>query len=388
MLKKKRIFFDYYLFVPYLILCLIGIVMVYSSSADIASQNGGSPTAYLIKQAVYVVLGFGVLVFIRSINIKILQSPKILLIFAIGLLGSLVFVRLFGQAVNGARGWINLGFMSIQPAEVCKIFLVLYLARMLSQNENRIQQSFVSSVMGPLLIAGSMILLILIQPDLGGAVINAAIVAIMLLASGISWRKGVSIVFGGIAAFIFVVLPVLTKMAQNSSIKSYKLQRIIAFVNPFGTARGAGSQLVNSYYAISNGGIFGRGLGNSIQKMGYLPEPNTDFILAVISEELGLVAILIILTLLTIIIARTIWLGVRADDAYSSLICYGVATFITVETLFNVGGVVGLLPITGVTFPFISYGGSSMLVLCAALGCVLNISKQEQKQARLQPVES
>jgi cell division protein FtsW len=388
MLKKKRIFFDYYLFVPYLILCLIGIVMVYSSSADIASQNGGSPTAYLIKQAVYVVLGFAVLVFVRSINIKILQSPKILLIFAIGLLGSLVFVRLFGQAVNGARGWINLGFMSIQPAEVCKIFLVLYLARMLSQNENRIQQSFVSSVMGPLLIAGSMILLILIQPDLGGAVINAAIVAIMLLASGISWRKGVSIVFGGIAAFIFVVLPVLTKMAQNSSIKSYKLQRIIAFVNPFGTARGAGSQLVNSYYAISNGGIFGRGLGNSIQKMGYLPEPNTDFILAVISEELGLVAILIILTLLTIIIARTIWLGVRADDAYSSLICYGVATFITVETLFNVGGVVGLLPITGVTFPFISYGGSSMLVLCAALGCVLNISKQEQKQARLQPVES
>ncbi|WP_461239640.1 FtsW/RodA/SpoVE family cell cycle protein [Paucilactobacillus sp. N302-9] len=388
MLKKKRILFDYYLFVPYLILCLIGIVMVYSSSADIASQNGGSPTAYLIKQAVYVVVGFVVLVFVRSINIKILQSPKILLIFAIGLLGSLVFVRLFGQAVNGARGWINLGFMSIQPAEVCKIFLVLYLARMLSQNENRIQQSFVSSVMGPLLIAGSMILLILIQPDLGGAVINAAIVAIMLLASGISWRKGVSIVFGGIAAFIFVVLPVLTKMAQNSSIKSYKLQRIIAFVNPFGTARGAGSQLVNSYYAISNGGIFGRGLGNSIQKMGYLPEPNTDFILAVISEELGLVAILIILTLLTIIIARTIWLGVRADDAYSSLICYGVATFITVETLFNVGGVVGLLPITGVTFPFISYGGSSMLVLCAALGCVLNISKQEQKQARLQPVES
>lgn len=388
MLKKKRIFFDYYLFVPYLILCLIGIVMVYSSSADIASQNGGSPTAYLIKQSVYVALGFGVLLFVRSINIKILQSPKILLIFAIGLLGSLVFVRLFGQAVNGARGWINLGFMSIQPAEVCKIFLVLYLARMLSQNENRIQQSFVSSVMGPLLIAGSMIILILIQPDLGGAVINAAIVAIMLLASGISWRKGVSIVFGGIAAFIFIVLPVLTKMAQNSSIKSYKLQRIIAFVNPFGTARGAGSQLVNSYYAISNGGIFGRGLGNSIQKMGYLPEPNTDFILAVISEELGLVAILIILTLLTIIIARTIWLGVRADDAYSSLICYGVATFITVETLFNVGGVVGLLPITGVTFPFISYGGSSMLVLCAALGCVLNISKQEQKQARLQPVES
>lgn len=353
--------------------------MVYSSSADIAIQNGGSPTAYLIKQSAYVVMGLIVLAFVTAMNIQIFQNPRILLIFAVVMLGLLVYVRLFGQSVNGAQGWINLGFINLQPAEVCKIFFILYLARMLSQNEDRIQDEFISSSLGPMLICGLMIFLILIQPDLGGAVINAAIVAIMILASGISWKKSVSVIFAGIAAFIFILLPVLSRLAQSGAIKSYKLQRIVAFVNPFGTAKGAGSQLVNSYYAISNGGIFGRGLGNSIQKMGYLPEPNTDFIMAVISEELGVISVVVILALLTVIIARTIWLGVRANDAYSALICYGVATFFTIETLFNVGGVTGILPITGVTFPFISYGGSSMLVLCACLGLVLNVSKRQSR---------
>ncbi|WP_137597952.1 FtsW/RodA/SpoVE family cell cycle protein [Paucilactobacillus kaifaensis] len=379
MLSKKFRFLDYYLVIPYLLLCLIGIVMVYSSSADIASQNGGSPTAYLIKQSLYVVMGLVVVWFITAMNIKILQSPRFLILFAAVLLGALLFVKLFGQAVNGAQGWINLGVINIQPAEVCKIFLILYLGRMLSQHENKISTDFFSSVGGPLLLSIIFVVLILIQPDLGGAVINGAIIMIMMLASGISWKKGVIAIFTIIFGFVLVVLPLLSRVAQSGAIHSYQLQRIVAFVNPFGTAQGAGSQLVNSYYALSNGGVFGVGLGNSIQKMGYLPEPNTDFIMAVIGEELGLITVVLIMCLLTIIVARIIWLGVRSADAYSSLVCYGVATFITIQTLFNVGGVTGLLPITGVTFPFVSYGGSSMLVLCTALGCVLNISARQAR---------
>lgn len=348
--------------------------MVYSASADIANQNGGSPTAYLIKQTIYVILGLGVVWFMTAINLKLFKSGRLMFVLTMLTLGALVFVKLFGQAVNGAQGWINLGFMNIQPAEVCKIVLILYLARMFSRKEQALSEHFWSATISPLILAGILVGLILIQPDLGGAVINSSIILMMMLASGISWKKGVTTIFALFFLVVAVLMPILSKLAVSGAIKGYKIQRIVAFINPFGTARGAGSQLVNSYYALSNGGIFGVGLGNSIQKMGYLPEPNTDFIMAVIGEELGLIAVVLILVLLATIVARTIWLGVRADDAYSALICYGVATFITVETLFNVGGVTGILPITGVTFPFISYGGSSMLVLCTALGCVLNIS--------------
>ena len=157
----------------------------------------------------------------------------------------------------------------------------------------------------------------------------------------------------------------------------------MAFLNPFGNASGSGSQLVNSYYAISNGGVFGSGLGNSVQKMGYLPEPNTDFIMSITSEELGLVGVSVILILLMIIICRMIQIGVRSNSMYEMLLCYGSATFILIEAFFNIGGVLGLLPITGVTFPFISYGGSSMLILSFTVGIIMNISIQQNKQRAL-----
>ncbi|WP_029508391.1 FtsW/RodA/SpoVE family cell cycle protein [Paucilactobacillus suebicus] len=376
-ISRKFRYLDYYIFVPYILLCLIGIVMVYSSSADIAIQNGGSPSAYLVKQIIYVVLGLCVVWFMTAVNLKLFQNGKVMFAMTMVTLLALVYVKVFGQAVNGAQGWINLGFMNIQPAEVCKIVLILYLARMFSRKENEVTSSFgdyVGAMGSPIVLSLILVGLIIIQPDLGGAAINSAIIAVMIFASGISWKKGVTIILGCFFSFAAIGLPVLTKVAESSSSHGYQIQRFVAFVNPFGTARGAGSQLVNSYYALSNGGIFGVGLGNSIQKMGYLPEPNTDFIMAVIGEELGLVGVVVILLLLGLIVARTIWIGVRVNDAYSALVCYGVAAFITIETLFNVGGVTGLLPITGVTFPFISYGGSSMLVLCMALGCVLNIS--------------
>lgn len=383
-ISRKFRYLDYYIIVPYLLLCLTGIVMVYSSSADIANQNGGSPTGYLLRQTVYVVLGLFVVWFMTAINMKIFQNGKIIFILTLITFLGLIYVKLFGQAVNGAQGWIDLGFMNIQPAEVCKIVLVLYLARMFSHKERELSDHFWTTAVSPLILSLVFVVLILIQPDLGGAAINSAIILIMMLASGVSWKKGVGTLIGLFLLVVAVIMPLLSKLAASGMLKGYQMQRIIAFVNPFGTARGAGSQLVNSYYAISNGGVFGVGLGNSIQKMGYLPEPNTDFIMAVISEELGLVAILAILGLLALIVARTVWLGVRANDAFSSLVCYGVATFISIETLFNVGGVTGILPITGVTFPFVSYGGSSMLVLCMALGCVMNISAVQTRSRVLE----
>jgi cell division protein FtsW len=163
-------------------------------------------------------------------------------------------------------------------------------------------------------------------------------------------------------------------------IHGYQAARFLAYLDPFQNSRGIGSQLVNSYYAISNGGLHGVGLGNSIQKMGFLPEPNTDFIMSILAEEFGFLGVLAVLALLAMIILRTVRLGVQSQSMYETLTCYGTATFITVETLFNVGGVTGILPITGVTFPFISYGGSSMIILCASLGLVENIAIRRHQQ--------
>ena len=209
--------------------------------------------------------------------------------------------------------------------------------------------------------------------------INVMIVAVLFLACDFRWSFGIS---------ILLIIPIMCyllveKAVESGLIHGYRMARFVAFLNPFGNASGSGSQLVNSYYAISNGGVFGSGLGNSVQKMGYLPEPNTDFIMSITSEELGLVGVSVILILLMIIICRMIQIGVRSNSMYEMLLCYGSATFILIEAFFNIGGVLGLLPITGVTFPFISYGGSSMLILSFTVGIIMNISIQQNKQRAL-----
>lgn len=372
---------DYYLLVPFLSLCLVGIVMVYSSSAGIEMQNGGSPQGYLIKQSIYTIMGIMCVCFFANFSMKHFRTSRFLRDSTLLMLFLLLFVLIVGRAINGAKGWISLGPINIQPAEFCKLYLILYLAdRMARARQGGSHFLFSGAAAGPLLFALFFIFLIAIQPDTGGAAINLAIVAVMLLACDFKWGVGISVIIG---------LPTIGYFLLERLIESglfhggYRAQRFIAFMNPFGNASGSGSQLVNSYYAISNGGIFGVGLGNSIQKMGYLPEPNTDFIMAIVSEELGLVGTTIILGLLMFLICRIILIGVRSNSLYQTLICYGTATFIVVETFFNIGGVLGLLPITGVTFPFISYGGSSMLVLSSAVGIIMNISMQQNRQ-RLQ----
>lgn len=355
--------------------------MVYSASAGIKLQNGGSPLSYLIKQFIFVILGIFVLLFMSQLRIEKLRNKNFLKWFLGILLVALCGVKLFGTAVNGAQGWIHLGPISIQPAEVAKLFLILYLAeRFATYNESPMKYP-VWAPLSPMVISGALLFLILIQPDMGGFAINASIVIVLFLASEMSWKKSVWILLIGLL-LILVGLPVASYFIVDH-FHGYQVNRFVAYVNPFANQRGVGSQLVNSYYAIANGGLFGKGLGNSIQKMGYLPEPNTDFILAIISEELGWLMVAIILSLLMIIVCRSIQIGVRAHTLYESLLCYGVATFICVETSFNVGGVTGLLPITGVTLPFISYGGSSMLILSAAVGVVINVSRRDIRRKRV-----
>ena len=377
-IRKNFHYWDYYLMVPYLVLCMIGIVMVYSASSAIEMQNGGTPTSYLIKQTIYVIMGICCLLFGANYPLKHYRTPRFLRDSTLAMIGMLLFVLVLSHAVNGAKGWINLGVINIQPVEICKIYFILYLSDRMARVRAR-NNHFISSGGGPWLVVALCLLLIVLQPDIGGMAINVMIVAVLFLACDFRWSFGIS---------ILLIIPIMCyllveKAVESGLIHGYRMARFVAFLNPFGNASGSGSQLVNSYYAISNGGVFGSGLGNSVQKMGYLPEPNTDFIMSITSEELGLVGVSVILILLMIIICRMIQIGVRSNSMYEMLLCYGSATFILIEAFFNIGGVLGLLPITGVTFPFISYGGSSMLILSFTVGIIMNISIQQNKQRAL-----
>ena len=377
-IRKNFHYWDYYLMVPYLVLCMIGIVMVYSASSAIEMQNGGTPTSYLIKHTIYVIMGICCLLFGANYPLKHYRTPRFLRDSTLAMIGMLLFVLVLSHAVNGAKGWINLGVINIQPVEICKIYFILYLSDRMARVRAR-NDHFISSGGGPWLVVALCLLLIVLQPDIGGMAINVMIVAVLFLACDFRWSFGIS---------ILLIIPIMCyllveKAVESGLIHGYRMARFVAFLNPFGNASGSGSQLVNSYYAISNGGVFGSGLGNSVQKMGYLPEPNTDFIMSITSEELGLVGVSVILILLMIIICRMIQIGVRSNSMYEMLLCYGSATFILIEAFFNIGGVLGLLPITGVTFPFISYGGSSMLILSFTVGIIMNISIQQNKQRAL-----
>lgn len=384
--KERLKNLDYVIFIPYIIMSVIGVVMVYSASANIALQNGGSPLSYLIKQLIYMVVGLGIILFMIRMNINFLRKP-IVLKFLLGLfVFGLLWLLVFDKTINGAAGWIHLGPINIQPAEFVKFFLIIWLANAVASGQPEMTlsvRSWLDQMKWPLFWSLALIALIFKQPDSGGAAINFAIVFILINCSGFSWKRALSIIYGCAAGAFLIFELVLVPMAKSDSFSnSYRLQRIVAFTNPFGHAQGTGQQVVNSYYAISNGGLFGVGLGNSVQKTGYLPEPNTDFIMSILTEELGAIAAFLVLALLTVIILRTIQIGVRSNDPYQSLICYGVATYMSIQTFFNMGGVLGVLPITGVTFPFISYGGSSILTLAMCLGLVLNISSRQRIERR------
>lgn len=386
-MRRKFRNLDYTILVPYLLLSALGVVMVYSASSDILLVNGFKANVYAIRQLIYfiaAVIVLGLPAF--TINLKIFKSRG----FVLGYLALSVFLLIFliglkifthgKAAVNGAVGWIDLGFINIQPVEIAKLGLVFYLARMLSRRYGELRPGHLwSNLMGPTIIAAAMIFLVILEPDYGGAAILFMIVFVMFSVSGIPTKLAIRwlialvvLVVGG----IFLVINFEPSFMKNS----YQLQRFLAFAHPFELEKTGGAQLVNSYYAIHNGGLFGVGIGNSMQKRGFLPEPYTDFILSVVAEEIGVIGAILVLGLLFFLMWRIMEVGIKAKSQFNSLICFGVTTMIFTETVFNVGAVLGLLPITGVTLPFISYGGSSMMVLTAGLGFVLNISASEKRK--------
>jgi cell division protein FtsW len=360
-IKNRFRYLDLWLLIPIIAIMIFGDAMVYTASTNMAT---GSASSFLKKQAL-----FGVLSLTTILNIGILITMGITL--------------LVGPVTSGAKGWIYIGSFGIQPVEYFKISMILYIAHRFARKIPKTKAWFPNIRLWDVMIPLTGIGLTILMPDMGGAIILILILAIVMTMAGV--RKRALLTFLAVVVCLYIAIPFLLPVLGRLPFFQYQLARFDAYVNPW-LAGDAGHQLINSYYAISNGGLFGRGLGNSIQKTGYLPEPNTDFIMAIVGEELGAITIWLVLIVFAVIIWRLIVMGIRARHMNQRLVLYGIATYIVVQILINLGGVVGALPITGVTFPMISYGGSSLLSWGITFGVALNIIGQIKSEAMNYPV--
>ncbi len=377
---KKRHFLDYSILIPYLILTVIGLIFVYSSTSYLLITNDISPTSLVMNQGIFWVLSLIVISLMYKMKTDVLKSQQ-LIIFATYLIFILLIVVMFiGDEINGAKGWIRIGSFTMQPAEYLKIMVVWYLSYILSKRQETIQDNFVNDMKRPLMLVFAMIFLVAIQPDMGNAAIITLLAVILLLASGVNWLYSLIIGGTGIAGS-FLAIEFMTHFGE--AILPEKLQyitsRFESFKNPFKYELDQGHQMVNGYYAMFNGGWFGRGLGNSIEKKGFLSEAHTDFIFSIVIEEVGLIGALIILAVLIFMIARIFLVGIRSKKPFNSLICIGIGSLLLLQVFINLGGILGIIPLTGITFPFLSQGGNSLLVLSVSVAFALNISADEKR---------
>lgn len=384
-IKKKFSFMDWRLLIPYIILSGFGILMVYSSSSYRAMTDYNNSEHFFYRQILFAVLGLFGALFVSFLSKRLFKNDKLLHKGLIVLFCILAYLLLWpGTATKGARGWIYIGSFGFQPAEFMKLNLILYLSWFISRHQKHINDNFYEMMKKPLAITAAAILMVFMQPDLGGAAIIAFICLVLFLHSGIKVKYGV-MTFGAIGAVYGLIIVVVKTFGSSIPFfQSYQMERITSFIDPFADIQDSGYQVVNSYYALSRGGLFGVGIGESIQKSGYLPEPHTDFILSIVGEELGLMGVAFVLVLFFYMVYRIFKNAIKIKDPFAQLVCVGIGTMFLVQGVINVGGATGLMPLTGVTFPFVSYGGSSLLVSAVSIGIVNNmyINDQLSKQPK------
>ena len=359
--KMKKI--DYILLISVIALSLFGILMIFSSSYVWAEYKFNDPLKYVKHQSLFFLIGIILMFFVIKLDYrKLLEKSNIILIISLILL-ILVIIPGIGSIRNGSRSWFGIGSFGIQPSEAAKIGLIIYAAKYLSNNE-KILDKIIKGVLPLLFIVGLVFFLIMLQPDFGTGVIIVMSIIGLLFISGVKISFFLKIGLIGILGVVGLII-----------IAPYRMERILSFLNPWSDPLGSGFQIIQSLYAIGPGGLFGFGFLNSRQKHFYLPEPQTDFIFSIISEEFGFMGILIVTTLFLIIIIRGIKIALNANNLFSKYLAFGIVFQISIQTLLNLMVVVGLIPVTGVTLPFLSYGGSSLLISMISIGILLNISR-------------
>ncbi|OCL28123.1 stage V sporulation protein E [Orenia metallireducens] len=355
---------DFIVFFVIITLLCIGVVMVFSSTSISSSQKYNDSFYFLKRQLMWSIIGIGVMIFFMRFDYHqyIKWAPKILLGSIVLLI--LVLIPGIGKSVKGSSRWIDLGPLPpLQVSEIAKVSMVIYMSRFLAL-KNKEVKDFWKGLVPALLVLGVVFGLILMEPDLGTAVTIGGTVFVMLLASGARWSHLIGLGSLSIPAVFYMIITA-----------PYRLKRLLSFLDPWKDPLGSGFHIIQSLYALGSGGLFGLGLGRSRQKFFYLPEPGTDFIFSVLGEELGFVGTSTVILLYFVFAWRGLQIALQAEDLFGCLISVGITTMITLQAMVNLAVVSGSMPVTGITLPFISYGGSSLVFMLAGVGILLNVSR-------------
>ena len=353
---------DKLLFIATLVLVCASLVMVYSASAVIALEKQQHPSFFLFKQATFALLGLVLMPVLMRVDYRHYRQP-IVLWTAMAIVGVALVAVLFGPRINGARRWFGVAGIGVQPSEFAKLAIIFFVAAILERRMDRIDDLRYSLV--PVaVVLGGVVGLILLQPDLGTALSIIVIVGAMVFAAGINYRY--------LIGLLLVSLPAAYVVLMSAD---YRRRRIFAFLNPWDDPLGDGFQVIQSFIAVGTGGVFGRGLMAGVQKLFYLPYPETDFIYAVIGEELGLLGTTLVLACFCVIAWRGLRTAMRAPDRFGAFLALGLTAMVVVQAFCNMSVVLGLLPTKGIPLPFVSFGGSSLLMSMIGMGILLNVSQ-------------
>ncbi|OPX85621.1 stage V sporulation protein E [Pelotomaculum sp. PtaB.Bin117] len=362
-MQQKKKSPDFVLFLTVMSLLSIGVVMVFSASEYSTLVKYNDSFYFFKRQLIWALLGLIAMRLAMKYNYWQLKHYILPILIIALLLLVLVFIPGIGKEVNGARRWIAVGPTPFAPAELVKLCMIIFTAYGLARQKDKIK-TFSKGVLPYLLLMSFAALLILIQPDLGTAVSLAGIVIVMIFAAGARLTHLGSIIATGLVAVGFAIM-----------MEPYRLQRLMAFMDPWSDSQGDGFQIVQGLYAIGSGGLFGLGLGQSKQKFLYLPENHTDFIFAIIGEELGFIGASLVILLFAIFIWRGLKIAITSTDPFASLLATGITAWVGIQSIINIGVVTGSLPVTGIPLPFISFGGTSLLFTMIGVGILLNISQ-------------
>lgn len=355
-----------------LMMITMGWLMVYSASLSIAERSADSPYYFIFRHSVHIAAGLFMMAAASRLRSSLLmKAGPILLLFGICLL-VLVLLPGIGAKINGSVRWIRLGFANIQPSEFVKVFMVIYVAGYLVRKQNDLRL-FVPGIVIMSVVLGIVGCLLLMEPDLGTVAVMSVTVMSMLYLAGVRFLHFMVVVLTGAGSMIMLTL-----------VSPYRMERVTGFLDPWADPFDSGFQLVQALIAFGRGEWFGVGLGASIQKLAYLPAAHTDFILAVLAEEIGLAGVLFVIAMVTMIVVRGFHIATIAEqrgDLYAARLSQGLSLLIGWQAAINMGVNMGVLPTKGLTLPFMSYGGSSMLVSCTAIGLILMVDRENREQA-------
>ena len=362
-MKKKHM--DYLLFISVILISIFGIIMIYSASSIWSEFKYQDAFKYVKQQGLFFGVGILAMLFASKIDLNFLKKKANLILGICFILLILVLIPGIGTVRNGSRSWFGIGGFGVQPSEFAKLGLIIFTSKYLARN----QKSMGDIKKGALpifLIIGIFFILIMLEPDFGTAMVMALTLIALIFASGLKISFFVKLGVLGLAGIVGLIIAA-----------PYRMARIVSFLNPWSDPLGSGYQIIQSLYAIGPGGLLGQGFLNSRQKHFYLPEPQTDFIFSIISEEFGFLGVLIVCGFFFFIFYRMLRIALRSNDLFSKYLAFGLASLLFIQASLNLAVVVGLIPVTGVTLPFFSYGGSSLLISMISVGLVLNVSRKE-----------